>query len=100
MICGEAFLKNAYIKSYEKSTNFTPNEKRARKLLLNKIEINKINKKIEEKGYTVIPTKVYLKNNLVKVEIGVCKGKQLHDKRNSIKEKEIKRNINREFKNY
>jgi len=92
----EVFLKNAYIKPYEKANNFAPDEKRIRKLLLNKIEIEKIKKKVETKGYTLVPTKVYLKDNLVKVEIGVARGKKLYDKRETIKERELNRRIKQE----
>lgn len=92
----EVFLKNAYIKPYEKANNFAPDEKRIRKLLLNKLEIQKIKKKVETKGYTLVPTKVYLKNNLVKIEIAIAKGKKLYDKRESIKERELNRKIKQE----
>ena len=98
---GELFLKNAYIKNYENSnSSLCPDEKRARKLLLRKEEIEKIRKKTEIKGYTIVPLKVFLQKNLVKLEIGVCKGKKLYDKRETIKERDIKRSINRELKNY
>lgn len=97
----EVFLKNAYIKNYEKAVNFAPNETRSRKLLLNKLEILKLKRKKEEKGYTLIPTKVYINDkNLIKVEIGLCRGKKLYDKRETIKERDVKRNIDRELKNF
>lgn len=97
----EVFLKNAYIKTYEKAINFAPSETRTRKLLLNKLEILKLRRKKEEKGYTLIPTKIYLNNkNLIKVEIGLCRGKKLYDKRATIKERDIKRNIDKELKNF
>lgn len=97
----EVFLKNAYIKTYEKAINFAPNETRTRKLLLNNAEILKLKRKKEEKGYTLIPTKIYLnEKNLIKVEIGLCRGKKLYDKRASIKERDIKRNIDKELKNF
>lgn len=97
---GEVFLKNAYVKNYEKTLNYAPNEKRNRKLLLNKTEISKLKKKTEEKGYTIIPTKIYLKNNLVKVQIALCKGKKLYDKRKTIKEREVTKSIERELKKF
>jgi len=89
----ELFLKNAYIKSYSNAGNFTVNETRPRKLLLKKQEILKIKKKVETKGYTIVPTKVYLKNNLVKIEIAIAKGKKLYDKRETIKNRDISRQI-------
>lgn len=94
---GEVFLKNAYIKPYAKTNNFSPEEKRIRKLLLNKQEIEKLTKKIQTKGYTLVPTKVYLKDNLVKIEIGLCKGKKLYDKRETIKQRELSRRLKEEF---
>ena len=89
----ELFLKNAYIKPYEKASNFTVSDTRIRKLLLKKEEIQKIKKKVEVKGYTIIPTKVYLKDNLVKLEIGIAKGKKLYDKRETIKKRDIERQL-------
>lgn len=97
---GELFLKNCYIKQYEKSSSYSPDTKRTRKLLLNRQEINKIQKKVKEKGYSIVPTKVYLKNNLVKVEIGVAKGKHLYDKRDVEKEKTVNKEILKIMKNY
>ncbi len=93
----EMFLKNAYIKPFEKSNNFTPNELRVRKLLLKKEEILKIKKKVETKGFTIVPTKVYLKDNLVKIEIAIAKGKKLYDKRETIKKRDISRQIKNEY---
>lgn len=95
---GELFLKNAYIKNYENSnSSLCPDEKRIRKLLLKKEEIEKIRKKTEIKGYTIVPLKVFLQNNLVKVEIGVCKGKKLYDKRETIKNRELSRKLKNEY---
>ncbi len=94
----ELFLKNCYIKSYEKASSaLSPDERRTRKLLLNKTEIEKIRKKTEVKGYTIIPLKVYEKNNLIKLEIGICKGKKLYDKRETIKNREISRKIKEDY---
>ncbi|MBP3431277.1 MAG: SsrA-binding protein SmpB [Clostridia bacterium] len=92
---GELFLKNAYIKPYEKTTSFKPDERRTRKLLLNKSEIQKFERMAKEKGFTIVATKVYLKGGRVKVEIGLAKGKKLYDKRATLKEKAIKRDIER-----
>lgn len=94
---GELFLKNCYIKSYEKSNNFSPDEKRVRKLLLKREEIDKISKKVETKGYTLVPTKVLLKDNLIKIEIGIAKGKKLYDKRETIKNRELSRKLKEEY---
>lgn len=97
---GEVFLKNMYIKEYEKSTMFTPDPRRDRKLLLSKKEILKIDRAIKEKALTVVATKVYFKDSLVKVEIALAKGKKLFDKRETIKKREQDREVNRQLKNY
>jgi SsrA-binding protein len=97
---GEAYLKNVNIVPYEKGSHFNPESKRDRKLLLHKTEISRLQSKIEAKGYTVIPTKLYLKNSLVKVELGLGRGKQLHDKRETIARRETDRKINREIREY
>lgn len=95
---GEVFLKNCFVTSYEKGSFFNKDEKRPRKLLLHRYEINKLIGKVKEKGYTLIPTKIYFSDGLVKVEIALAKGKHTYDKRASIKEKEVKRNIQRQIK--
>lgn len=93
---GEMFLKNAYIKPYEKTSSFKPDERRTRKLLLNKSEIQKFERMVKEKGFSIVPTKIYFNNaNKVKVEIGLAKGKKLYDKRQTLKEKSVKRDIER-----
>ena len=89
------YLKNMYIKPYEKSSNFLPDEKRDRKLLLNKKEILKITHDLNDVSMTIVPTKIYFEGSLVKVEIAVAKGKKLYDKRESIKRKEILRERSR-----
>lgn len=96
----ELYLINTYIKPYEKSSMFTPDARKQRKLLLNRQEINEIIKKVSEKGLTIVPLRVYLKGNLIKVEIGVCKGKKLYDKKASLKDKAIKLEIDRETKKF
>ena len=96
----EVYLKNMYIKPYKQSTLFTPDERRDRKLLLSKREILKLNRAVKEKNLTIIPTKLYFKDNLVKVEIATAKGKKLYDKRETIKRREQDREINRKLKNY
>lgn len=95
---GEAFIINMHIANYEKSSFFLPSTTRTRKLLLNKIEINKIAIKINEKGFTIVPTRVYLKNGLAKLEIALAKGKHNYDKREVEKNKDINRNINKMLK--
>lgn len=96
----EAFLLGVHISPYEKGSCFNEDPLRTRKLLLNRQEINKIRGKIEIKGYTLVPLKMYFKQSLVKVELGICKGKELHDKRQAIKTREENRNIQRIKKEY
>mgnify|MGYP000669947113 FL=1 len=91
----EVFLLGVHISPYEKGSCFNEDPLRTRKLLLNRQEINKIRGKIEIKGYTLVPLKMYFKQSLVKVELGICKGKELHDKRQAIKTREENRNIQR-----
>ncbi len=93
---GEMFLKNAYIKPYEKTSSFKPDERRSRKLLLNKAEILKFERMAKEKGFSIVATKIYFNDaGRVKVEIGLAKGKKLYDKRRSLKDKAVKRDIER-----
>lgn len=95
---GEMFLKNAYIKPYEKTTSFKPDERRTRKLLLNKSEIQKFERMVKQKGFSIVATKIYFnQTGKVKVEIGLAKGKKLYDKRQTLKEKSIKRDVERAF---
>ncbi len=92
----EIFLKNAYIKPYEQTSSFKPDERRTRKLLLNKSEISKFSRAVKEKGFTLVATKIYFnKSGKVKVEIGLAKGKKLYDKRQTLKEKSVKRELER-----
>lgn len=88
---GEVFLINMYIPKYEEGNRFNHEERRTRKLLLHKAEINKIKKELENSGYSLIPLKVYIKNQYVKVLLGICKGKKLYDKRETIKERDLAR---------
>lgn len=97
---GEAFLLGAHISPYKMGSYNNVDPRRTRKLLLNRSEINKLRGRVEQKGYTLIPLKVYFKDALVKVQIGLCKGKELHDKRQAIKEKENDRNLRRVMKEY
>lgn len=96
---GEAYLLNTHISEYEQGNISNHEPTRTRKLLLRRSEINKLIGKSQEKGLTIIPLKIYLKRNLVKVEIALVKGRKTHDKRNVIKEKDLKREISRDFKN-
>lgn len=97
---GEIFILNMHISPYEKGSYFNEDPRRTRKLLMKRAEIDKLLGKVSSKGYTIVPTKIYFKGGLVKVEIGLAKGKELHDKRDSIKEKDMKRDIQRQLKNY
>lgn len=92
---GEAILCNLHISEYKFGNIMNHDPKRDRKLLLHKKEIKKIEAKIQEKGLTIIPLSIYLKNGFFKVEIGVCKGKKLYDKRQTIKERNIDRQLDR-----
>lgn len=95
---GEVWMLNVHIAPYKQGSYNNVDSKRTRKLLLNKREINKLRGKVEQKGYTLVPLKIYFKDALVKIEIGLCKGKELHDKRAAIKEREVKRSIDRTLK--
>lgn len=98
IINGEVFLINSYIKPFEKASSFVPDSRKTRKLLLNKNEIVKYQKAVMEKGLTIVPLRVYLKGNLVKIELGIGKGKKLYDKRETLKEKAVQRDIENALK--
>ena len=95
---GEVFIYGMHISPYEKGNIFNKDPLRVRKLLLHRYEINKMMGKIAEKGYTLVPLQVYLKGSLVKVEIGLARGKKLYDKRQDIAKKDQKREAEKEFK--
>lgn len=95
---GEVFVYGMHISPYEKGNIFNKDPLRTRKLLLHGYEIRKIEGKIREKGYTLVPLKVYFKGSLVKVEIGIAKGKKLYDKRQDIAKKDQRREAEREFR--
>ena len=95
----EVFLLNMFISKYENGSIFNHDERRTRKLLLNKKEILKLRDKVEISGYTLVPLKLYFKGNKAKILLGVAKGKKNYDKRESIKEKDIKRDIEKALKN-
>ena len=93
----EAYILNMHITSYDKAY-LKEEETRTRKLLLHKNEILKINDKISIKGFTLVPLRVYFKDGKAKLEIGIAKGKHTYDKKESIKERDIKRNMDKELK--
>ena len=95
---GEMFIDGMHISPYEKGTIFNKDPLRVRKLLLHKSEINKLLGKIKEKGMAIVPLRVYFSGSLVKVEIGLAKGKKLYDKRDDIAKKDQKREAERDFK--
>ena len=95
----EIELINMHISPYDKGSYFNVDARRARKLLIKKAEINKLRGKVEQKGYTIVPTKLYFKQGLVKVELGVAKGKELHDKRQALQDKQQARQLERDLKN-
>nr|WP_317283497.1 SsrA-binding protein SmpB [uncultured Sellimonas sp.] len=95
---GEVYIYGMHISPYEKGNIFNKDPLRVRKLLLHKNEINKLLGKMKEKGMTLVPLKVYFKGSLVKVEIGLAKGKKLYDKRADIAKKDQTREAQRDFK--
>lgn len=95
---GEVFLVNMFINLYKEGNIFNHEEKRSRKLLLNKSEIKKLSAKLEMEGYTLVALKLYFKKNKVKILIGVAKGKKHFDKREVIKERDIKRKLDKSLK--
>ena len=96
---GEVIIYGMHISPYEKGNIFNKDPLRPRKLLLHKKEILKLFGKMKEKGYTVVPLRIYFKGSLVKAEIALAKGKKLYDKRADIAKKDQKREAQREFKN-
>ena len=94
----EAFILNMHINPYDHGNIYNKDPLRTRKLLLPKREINKLIGEITQKGMTLVPLKVYIKGSLVKMEIGLAKGKKLHDKRDDIAKKDVRRANEREFK--
>lgn len=95
---GEAFLRNAYIAPYGNNQTTESDARRTRKLLLHKEEILKLERQVMEKGFSIVATKAYFSNGRVKVEIGLAKGKKLYDKRNVLRDKAVKRDIDRAIK--
>ena len=97
---GEVFLLNMYIAQYKEGNIFNHEETRSRKLLLHKKEIKKITQAVEIGGYTLVPIKGYFKENKFKILLGICKGKKNFDKRETIKERDIKREVAKNIKNF
>ena len=95
---GEVYIYGMHISPYEKGNIFNKDPLRVKKLMIQKYEINKISGKRAEKGDTLVPLQVYFKGSLVKVEIGLAKGKKLYDKRNDIMKKDQRREAERDFK--
>lgn len=95
---GEVYAYNLHISPYEKGNIFNKDPLRVKKLLLHKFQINKIVGTLQQKGYTLVPLQVYLKGSLVKIEIGIARGKKLYDKRQDIAKKDQRREAEKEFK--
>ncbi len=95
---GEAWILNFFIAPYDKGNAFAPEPRRNRKLLLHRAEIDRLEGKIRQKGYTLVATKLYFSGNRVKVEIGLGRGKKLYDKRETAREKVVKRDVERQIK--
>jgi len=98
VIKGEIWIRSLNVAENPFSSVFNHDPGRLKRLLLHKDEIKRINRKVEEKGYTLIPLCFYFKKSRVKVELGLCKGKKAYDKRASIRDKDLKRDIEREFR--
>jgi len=95
------FIKNMHISVYDKSGAYNVREaKRDRRLLMHKSEIRRLSSKIAEKGFTVVPLKLYFKDALIKAEVGLCKGKHTYDKKQTLRDADIKRDMEREIKRY
>jgi SsrA-binding protein len=92
---GELWLVNVHIAPYDQGTYANHEPRRTRKLLMHRREINRIAGKLQEKGFTLVPLRLYLKNNLAKVELGLARGKKQYDKRAALREKETRREVDR-----
>ena len=97
---GEMFIRQMHIAPYEKGNIFNKDPLRPRRLLLHRREINRLYGKVKQDGYSIIPLSVYLKNARVKVEIALCRGKKLYDKRDDMANRDAKRQIERAMKNH
>ncbi|MDD7459399.1 MAG: SsrA-binding protein SmpB [Treponema sp.] len=96
---GEVWVQNLHISEYAYSSVFNHDPDRKKKLLLHREEIKRLQRKVDEKGFTLVPLDFYLKHGLVKVKLGLCKGKKEFDKRADIKDRDVKRELAREFRN-
>ncbi|WP_215535064.1 SsrA-binding protein SmpB [Borreliella bavariensis] len=94
----ELWLENLHVSKYKEGNIFNHDELRPRKLLIKKQELQRLKKFKEKEGYTLIPISFYLKKSIIKVEVGICKGKKLYDKREILKQKSIKKDLSREIK--
>ncbi|QFI14196.1 SsrA-binding protein SmpB [Borrelia sp. CA_690] len=94
----ELWLENLHVSKYKEGNIFNHDELRPRKLLIKKRELQRLKKFKEKEGYTLIPISFYLKKSIIKVEVGICRGKKLYDKREILKQKSIKKDISREIK--
>ncbi|ABH01297.1 SsrA-binding protein [Borreliella afzelii] len=94
----ELWLENLHVSKYKEGNIFNHDELRPRKLLIKKKELQRLKKFKEKEGYTLIPISFYLKKSIIKVEVGICKGKKLYDKREILKQKSIKKDLSREIK--
>lgn len=94
---GELWLQNMYVKPYDKGNRWNQDERRPRKLLVKKGELLRLQQRTQEKGLTLIPLKLYFTRGWAKIQVGVAKGKQLHDKRDSIRERDLEREVRRGF---
>lgn len=97
---GSLFLEGFHISSYELGTIENHEPLRRRRLLAHAQEIKRLKRKVDEKGLTLVPTRVYLKKGLIKIEIGLAKGKKVHDKRDAIRDRDLKREADRSMKRY
>lgn len=95
---GEVWMQNFHISEYSYSSVFNHDPDRKKKLLLHKDEIKRLTRKVDEKGFTLIPLDLYLKDGVVKIQLGICKGKKQFDKRADIKERDVNREMAREFR--
>ena len=97
---GELILKNCHITPYEKGSFYNPDARRDRKLLLHKKEIARFIGKVREKGLTLVPLRAYFNGRFLKIELGLCKGKKSYDKKETIKNRDLDRQAQRDIKNY
>jgi len=101
VVKSEVFIRNMYVQEYENGTHYNHEPKRDRKLLLNRSEIKKIERKVKTKGLTLVPIRLFInEKGLAKIEIAVAQGKKIHDKREDLKAKDAKREMDRRVKSY